>query len=157
MDRELYEKESERIFRQSQTAMANEDYDEVKKLGDLLIERGFSGGWEMKAQALSHTGMKKSAVQTLQELLNLEISYAKTSDQKVQAQARHIRLLIRAELFETIPWLVERGWGLPADDILGFAADECLKLKFKTQGKRFALDAARRSREDSFFWYIREA
>ena len=153
-----YINESERLFDQAKDALAAGNYSEALALCQQLIERGYSGGWELKAQVLSAQGQKKSALETLQELLAIAVNHAKTEENKRDAQVQHVRHIIRAGLFETIPWLVERGWGLTPGDILGFAADECLQLGHKSQGRQFAVEAAHQDHDDdSPFWYIREA
>lgn len=155
---QTYMKESERLFAEAQQALNSARLVEALQLSDSLVKRGFSGGWELKAQVQAKQGAKKAALLTLRELLGIHLDASPTDSEKVDAHVRHVRLIIKAELFETIPWLVEQEWALSSSEILAYAADECLKLGFKQKARKFALEAASLEYDDdSFFWYIRQA
>ena len=153
----LFGKRSESVMEEAEQQFADGNLDRASELCETLIKRGYSGGWELKAQVLASQDQTEAAHDVLLEFLNLYRSGA-GKEAREQAELVHVRHLVRAGLFPQLNQLAEAPWEIDSTEVLGVAADECLKNGRIKEGREFAVRLARMNHDEhAAFWYIREA
>ena len=146
-------------MKKGEEAFAEGEVETALKFCEQMIGRGYSGGWELKALILASQGKPQEAHQTLLEHLHLHRAASEGKTLR-QAELLHVRLLVRAGLFEQLDeYISESSVSLGLEnELLGVAADECLKSGARERGRGYALGLAHLDHdEQDAFWYIREA
>ena len=153
----LRHKKSESLMKKGEEAFAEGEVETALKFCERMIGRGYSGGWELKALILASRGKPQEAHQTLLEHLHLHRAASEGKTLR-QAELLHVRLLVRAGLFEQLDEHTLESSVSLENELLGVAADECLKSGFRERGRGYALGLAQLDHdEQDAFWYIREA
>ena len=150
-------KKSEALMQKGEEAFQRGEIGLAFDLCSQMIDRGYSGGWELKAMICASQGDPDEAYESLMEHFHL---LRATSDQsgRRRAEVLHIRLLVRAGLFSHLNEFLQKPWEIGMDEALGTAADECVKLGSRAEGRDFAVRLAHLDHDaHGAFWYIRES
>lgn len=142
---------------EAERELVNGNVARAAELSEALMKRGYSGGWELKAQVLASQEQADAAYEVLLECLNLHRAGA-DKEERQAAERVHVRHLARAGLFSQLEQHAEAPWEIDSAEVLGVAADECLKLGQNCKGREFAIRLAEMDHDEhGAFWYIREA